>query len=67
MNEEELRIANETPISPITQRILARRKIQVPKIEQKVITGRHGEIPIQLYYPSLNPNLPLIIFFHGGG
>ncbi len=67
MNEEELKLVNETPISPIIQRIFAGKKFKLPKVEQKVITGRHGEIPIQLYYPSLNPNLPVILFIHGGG
>ena len=67
MNEEQLKLVNETPIPPIAQRIFAGKKFQLPKIDQKIITGRHGEIPIQLYYPSLNPNLPVIIFIHGGG
>ncbi|MGB3641076.1 MAG: alpha/beta hydrolase [Rivularia sp. (in: cyanobacteria)] len=67
MSEEELKLVNETPIPLITQRILAGKKFQLPKIDQKIITGRHGEIPIQLYYPSLNPNLPVILFIHGGG
>lgn len=69
MNLDELRQAqaSEVPTSAIVERVLAGKKIEIPNIVQQTVTGRHGEIPIQFYYPSNDSNLPLILFFHGGG
>lgn len=64
---EELRQLDKTPISPIVQRIFAGERITLPQVTQQMVDGHHGTIPIQLYYPSSQQNLPLILFFHGGG
>lgn len=39
----------------------------LPKVVDRTPIGRHGEIPIRLYYPHLASDLPLIVFLHGGG
>lgn len=31
------------------------------------VPGPAGEIPVRLYAPSTEPDLPLIVYFHGGG
>ncbi len=67
MNLDEIRKLSETPISSIVERILGGKRIAIAQVTQQTVNGRHGEIPIQLYYPSTKPNLPLILFFHGGG
>jgi len=41
--------------------------IQLRKVEDKSITGRNGEIPIRIYLPESKENLPIIVFYHGGG
>lgn len=64
---EELRDLSEKPIPPIVERILAGKPIPLPKVTQQTVKGRHGEIPIQLYYPPTQQNQALILFFHGGG
>lgn len=42
-------------------------KTKLPKVVDSTITGRHGTIPIRIYYPNLQPNLPIVLYFHGGG
>ena len=68
MSWQELRQASEeTPIAPLVQCILAGKQIPLAKVVQQDIRGRHGKIPLQLYYPFSEPPFPLILFFHGGG
>lgn len=67
MSLDELREASEKPIPAIIERVLAGKRIALAEIVQHKIHGRHGDISIQLYYPSSRKNLPLILFFHGGG
>ncbi|MEM9768150.1 MAG: alpha/beta hydrolase [Cyanobacteria bacterium P01_D01_bin.71] len=42
-------------------------KLSLPSVVNQTLTGRHGPIPVQLYYPRLDADIPLIVFFHGGG
>lgn len=67
MSLDELRQLDITPLSPILQQILCGERIQLPRVVEQSVEGRHGAIPIQLYFPSSHKNLPLILFFHGGG
>nr|WP_218681423.1 alpha/beta hydrolase [Rhodococcus qingshengii] len=39
----------------------------IDSVENFVIPGSHGNIPVRLYLPSCEPNLPVIVYFHGGG
>lgn len=39
----------------------------VAAVEDRAIPGPHGDIGIRIYRPSGEKNLPLIVFFHGGG
>lgn len=64
---EELRKLPETPIPPIVERVMGGKRIPLPKVTQQMVSGRYGEIPIQFYYPSSEPNLARLLFFHGGG
>ena len=62
-----------TPIEDVRASYLAERAYwnedgpAVPKIADHSVRGPHGPIPVRLYYPRGNPNLPLLIYFHGGG
>ena len=41
---------------------------KVATIDNRTITARDGyDIPIRIYKPSDKQNLPIIVFFHGGG
>jgi acetyl esterase len=42
-------------------------KLPLSQVIDRTVTGRHGSIQIRLYYPSTQANLPLVVFFHGGG
>ena len=67
MSLDELKATSEQAVSPLIQRIFGGQEIPVSKVVQQNISGRHGEIPIRLYYPNEQKSLPLILFFHGGG
>lgn len=67
MSLEELRQLPETHIPLFIERLLGGKRIPIPQVIERRIEGRHGEVPIRLYYPSSKLNLPLILFFHGGG
>jgi len=36
-------------------------------IEHRVISGSNGYLPIRIYRPSDEPNLPVMLYLHGGG
>lgn len=36
-------------------------------IENRIISGPNGYLPIRIYRPSAEPNLPVLVYFHGGG
>ncbi|TAK75018.1 MAG: alpha/beta hydrolase [Dehalococcoidia bacterium] len=40
---------------------------EVARVEDMEVFGPEGPIPVRLYYPSDAPNLPVLIWFHGGG
>ncbi|WKN45581.1 alpha/beta hydrolase [Tunicatimonas pelagia] len=39
----------------------------VSSTKDTVVLSAEGEIPIRLYYPSSTDNLPIIVYYHGGG
>ena len=67
MTWREIRHESVKPIPSVIQTVMAGQKVSLEKIVQQDIPGRHGDIPIRLYYPSTDSLLPLILFFHGGG
>lgn len=36
-------------------------------VEHRVISGPNGYLPIRIYRPSAEPNLPVMLYLHGGG
>jgi len=40
---------------------------EIFKVEHKTIPGSTSDLPIRIYRPSNEPNLPALVFFHGGG
>ncbi len=67
LSSEELRQRNETSRPAVINWLKHGRKRKLPKVRNQWVAGRHGNIPIRLYYPSFNPHLPCVVFFHGGG
>ena len=39
----------------------------IHQVEHRVISGPTGYLPIRIYRPSDEPNLPVMVYFHGGG
>lgn len=67
MSLEQLRQVSEQELSPLTERLFAGKLIKLERVVEQTVRGRHGDIPIRLYYPSSRERLPLILFMHGGG
>ena len=42
-------------------------RVPVAQIEDRSIPGPLGEIPIRIYKPSNATDLPMLLFYHGGG
>ena len=61
------------PISK--QRAVLKKLFHIPeaklmpilKVEDKMITGRHGHIPLRIYTPTSGNDLPVIVYLHRGG
>jgi len=46
---------------------LAGPEAPMAHVEDRLIPGPASEIPIRLYYPSLDRPLPIVVYYHGGG
>lgn len=60
------------PVPEAREQFLTLRKLAgdpepVESVEDRLIKGPAGEIPIRIYRPSGDGPLPILIFFHGGG
>jgi acetyl esterase len=63
----EIQQRNAAKLDGLVAWYLLGPKVPLPQVSDRTLTGRHGPIPVRLYYPSTEANLPLIVFFHGGG
>lgn len=55
-----LRDAADQTIMPFTSP-------EIASSADHLVEGQYGDIPVRLYRPSVKPNLPAILFLHGGG
>lgn len=39
----------------------------LPRTRDRIVDGPHGAIPVRLYYPRRAQDLPVLLYFHGGG
>ena len=56
-----------TPAEARAARAFAPPGPEVARVEDMEVFGPEGPIPIRLYYPSDAPNLPVLVWYHGGG
>src|SRR3954453_6410786 len=42
-------------------------KHPVHAVADRTIPGPAGDIPVRVFHPSAAPNLPVLVWFHGGG
>lgn len=66
LSPEALRQRNETSRPAVIDWLKHGRKRKLPKVCNQWVTGRHGNIPIRLYYPSLNSLSPALFSFMVG-
>lgn len=62
-----LKAVQNTRIHPLVERAVLGESLPLPKIRQQQVDTPHGPVDVRMYYPSLNDNLPVILFFHAGG
>lgn len=48
-------------------RYLAVPKVDVALVEDRLIPGPRGPVPIRIYRPDMEPGRPVALFFHGSG
>ena len=41
--------------------------VEIAEIVNRTIPGPGGDVPVRLYYPSVEKGLPVLVYFHGGG
>jgi acetyl esterase len=39
----------------------------IARVENRTIPGPAGEIPVRIYAPRTDPDLPVLVYYHGGG
>lgn len=44
-----------------------REREPVSSVEDRVVVGPHGDVPVRLYRPELTGTPPVLVYFHGGG
>lgn len=42
-------------------------RIPIARVEDRLIQGQYGPIPIRIYFPEGAGPFPIVIFYHGGG
>ena len=62
----------QAPVEEIRKNTLSHLALSQPlidiyKVEHKTIAGPTSELPIRIYRPSDKKDLPVLVFFHGGG
>lgn len=63
---EAIRIQDNAPDTVLT-RFLKGKQYDVPHIDDRTVTTRHGQIPVRVYSQGFDQKRPLIFFIHGGG
>ncbi|MEL6493317.1 MAG: alpha/beta hydrolase [Cyanobacteria bacterium J06621_3] len=67
MNRDEIKNASEQQLPALVEQMFAGKKLPIYEVREQAVPGRHGDIPIRLYYPTGQDERPLLAFFHGGG
>lgn len=65
------RVVDQTPVEVRAGMRKLSTELRVPdvplSIEDRTIPGPAGEIPVRVYTPPSESQLPVVVFFHGGG
>lgn len=63
---QSMQAGSDGPAAVQMSRMLM-RQYRVAEIENRSIPGRHGAIPVRMYRPAGGADLPVIVYYHGGG
>jgi acetyl esterase len=64
---EEMTPAEARAQMEATARARKAEPLPVAKVEERLIPGPAGDIPVRLYYPNAAAPVPAIVYYHGGG
>ncbi len=56
-----------TDVRTLMESLSAPSAVHVARVEDRVIPGPGGEIPVRIYAPASPDPLPVLVFYHGGG
>ena len=56
----------QTRSSAMEKKDLAGERVPLPRVVDKHVKGQNGKVPIRVYSPSAQTQLPLFIYIHGG-
>lgn len=66
-NPEDLTVEQARTQAAWLNQVPEDKKEPVARVRDIEIPAPHGAIPARLYYPNDKSNLPILVFFHGGG
>ena len=62
-----LKAVQTSPIHPRIEKAVLGAPQPLPRVAQESVPTSHGDVDVRLYYPILDADLPVILFFHAGG
>jgi acetyl esterase/lipase len=63
---QQMKAGSDGPAAKQMSRLLM-WQYRIAQIEDRSIPGRQGDIPVRVYRPAQGPDLPAVVYFHGGG
>ena len=67
MSLQDIERHNAIRYDGLLARLFLGPRLRLPKIVDTTMDGRHGTVPLRIYYPHHDEGKPLVLFFHGGG
>lgn len=62
-----LKAVQKTKVHPAVGRVLFGKSEPMARVSQQTVVCDQGNVAVRCYYPKLDAELPVILFFHAGG